>query len=82
MTAGLGGRRKEIGMRVGACNHVAGQRLCEACQMHNKMRDLLAIEKAARNLLKVKGRFHTEIALIALENTIKGVDERNSMPNA
>ena len=61
-------------MRVGACNHEAGKRICESCKDHNKLRDLLAIEKAARNLLKVKGRFHTEIALIALENTIKGID--------
>jgi hypothetical protein len=53
------------------CEHGRLKGKCDVCDLQAEVERLRAIEGAAKNLVKVKGRYHTEQAFNKLKELVK-----------
>ena len=53
------------------CEHGRLKGKCDVCDLTAEVERLRAIEEAAKNLVKVKGRYHTEQAFNKLKELVK-----------
>jgi hypothetical protein len=53
------------------CEHGRLKGKCDVCDLQAEVERLRAIEEAAKNLVKVKGRYHTEQAFNKLKELVK-----------
>jgi hypothetical protein len=53
------------------CEHGRLKGKCDVCDLQAEVERLRAIEEVAKNLVKVKGRYHTEQAFNKLKKLVK-----------
>ena len=53
------------------CEHGRLKGWCSMCDLQEEVERLRAIEEAAKNLVKVKGRYHTEQAFNKLKELVQ-----------